>query len=306
MLRKVLTAFVISLMLLSLVSSSVAVSNDEAKETEMISLSGKEQIYTVTYSEADIMKSLAKESSSSLSKRGYSASDIALIKNYDTLFEEHIISLNAYTDENLLSVGYTSEQIDIIRNFENLSPALQNAYSNALAANLTLTLSAKSPLTYVNGVNKITLNYKYDWSRIPLMQFTDKLGLSWNNYNFIIDTSVHPNGIVPLKVNYRYVNGSSGTVKNVTASLHGYGIMYDISTKINGGINTTLQFADNAEGNLTLRYSGPDVDELAVKLEYAHVILPGGIGVSIGGYGAGFSYTPESRADVIWRNVIFS
>ncbi|MDR2944229.1 MAG: hypothetical protein LBU81_04000 [Methanosarcinales archaeon] len=306
-LKKVLTAFVISFMLLSLMSSSVAVLNNESKNTETISLSDKEQIYTVTYSEADIMKSLAKESSSSLAKHGYSASEIAIIKNYDTLFEEHIKFLNATcTDENLLVLGYTTEQISIIRDFENMNPTIQRSYSNDLAANLTVTLSAKSPLTYTNGVNKITLNYKYDWSRIPLMQFTDKLGLSWNRNEYVIDTSVHPNGIVPLKVKYLYVNGSSGAVNNITASLHTYGILYNITTKINGGINTTMQFADNAEGNLTLRYIGPkDTGALTVKLEYAHVKLPGGLGVSIGAAGAGFSYSPESMIDLIWRYITF-
>lgn len=255
--------------------------------------------YTAIYNEYEMMEALAQESPKNLMEKGYTANEIDSIKNYKTAFEEHIEELNVrYTDAELLHAGYTNEEIKIIHEFKNLSPALRNAWSSQLAANLTLNLSAKNPLSYTNGVNKITLNYKFDWTRIPMMKFTDKFGLSWSNANFIIDTSVHPNGIVPIQMNYIFVPYTS----NITASLHGNGIMYNIPMSLGNGAHT----GDNAEGNLTLRYNGTKTNELAVQLDYAHAKLPTGISVSLPAGVVGFSFTPSSVTDCIWKYVIFS
>lgn len=299
MIKKTITLVAAMMLLIALSLPAAAAANEDLSFDAVFSADTIES-QTIVYNEYEVMEQLAAESSGALAKKGFTAEEITAVKNYREIFENHIEELdNLYSDEELLTFGYIDDEVLIIRDFKNLTPTLRNAYSSQLAANLTLSLTAKNALSYTNGVNKIKLNYKFDWTRVPTMKFTDKFGLSWNDANFIIDTAVHSNGIVPIKINYI---GMPYTT-NITAGLHGNGIMYTIPMTVGVG---AASVADNAEGNLSLRYSGSQVNELAVKLDYAHAKLPGGISVSLPAGVVGFTFSPSSVVDCIWNYKIFS
>ena len=72
---------------------------------------------TETVNEFIKLQELNKKSDSNLKSIGYSNEDIKLIRQYKDDFNNHIISLNELSDEVLISLGYNNDQVDTIRNF---------------------------------------------------------------------------------------------------------------------------------------------------------------------------------------------
>ena len=159
----------------------------------------KAQSFEITYNEYEMLESLAKIDTETLKSIGYETEEINQIKNYKEGFKEHIKKVNkTFSDEELLILGYNSEEIKIIRNYSNYG-----GNDSALAANLTVYLTAPNGLKYnqSNNLNEINLKCRFNRTKNPYFQFTDKLGVTWS-HPFVVNTTTHPNGYAPLNLKY--------------------------------------------------------------------------------------------------------
>ena len=131
---------------------------------------------TVTLNEYELASQLAKESESSLQKRGLSTSEIKEIKNYKEVYRKHIESLNLLDDNALLANGYTMEQVKIIRNFGGSESEMQR-----LGATLSLSAST-SNFSFDGDYTRGKLSYSWSWNSVPAFKLKDMVAVSWNGW----------------------------------------------------------------------------------------------------------------------------
>lgn len=117
-----------------------------------------------------------------LKEMGYAESEIEDIMSYKEGFKTHVLMLNkTYTDDELLSFGYTDDDIRLIRNYDGTYRS-----DAQLAANLTIRQwigSGSERFMYNSTSNKTTATVYFDftWTRIPYWTFEDKLVFVWSD-----------------------------------------------------------------------------------------------------------------------------
>lgn len=130
---------------------------------EMTEIAGtkNELTQSVTINEFDAMLQTASESTVQLLHEGYSTKEIEAIKNYSEEYREYIESLNEREDAMLEKWGYTSTEINIIRNFNGTEAEMR-----ALSAKVTVSITP--------------LNFEYDKTKIEEERYSvGTLMFSW-------------------------------------------------------------------------------------------------------------------------------
>lgn len=114
--------------------------------------------------------------------------------------------------------------------------------------------------------------------------------MSWSS-PFVIDTSVHQNAYVPLKITYApntYVfNASPIRPRNSPQ-----GVVYSVPMEL-----MPHTIANKGETNITLSYKGGRQSQIQVCTEYIHAKFSGNIGISLPVGAVGISFTPRALFD---------
>lgn len=124
------------------------------------------------------MLSISKESPAELSSKGYTLSDISKIQNVTTEYAKHLEKYAKLDAESLKRLGYSSEQIELFRNFVGTESQIR-----ALAATLSLTMYADY-VTWSATENRTNARIRYDfnWSGVPMTKTNDIVAVSWNDW----------------------------------------------------------------------------------------------------------------------------
>ncbi|WP_338102031.1 hypothetical protein [Methanolapillus millepedarum] len=256
--------------------------------------------YVITYNEYDTVTALAKESNLSLMRAGYSLNEIKEIKNYEEAFHNHIDYLNStYSDEELLKLGYTSEEVKLLRSDNVLK------YSSALAANLSMYFSTVpgQGLKYQNGVNTIAVRYGFDWTRVPSMKYTDAFSIGWDNrFGVNNSNSNHPNGRVTIPIVYVPINSFYNNVIDVkTMDMLSGGSTFKINFDMKKG---DIYNADRAESIVYLKYPSniESVSQIRFSVSYAHAKAPTTFSYTIPNTGVGIDFNESILVDSIYSS----
>ena len=132
----------------------------------------------ITINEWDEYKSIVSKTDNELIELGCTEEDIANIRKFN--YEEEIRNRAALDDQALKSYGYTTEEITELRK----AAAMDNIPENVIQAISTATMTSK--LSYVsNGSRKennstmyyVNMKYSWSWSRIPFFRVVDMVAV---------------------------------------------------------------------------------------------------------------------------------
>lgn len=141
---------------------------------------GVEQMVETDYTinEFDYVQQLNVLSDAELSECGYSEEDIQQIRNSDEVFDEHVASLATLADDNLRALGYSNEQINIIRDYD--ASTATDSVRTVLGAECNVSISITS---YTGTSGRVRTDFA--WDRVPVFKMVDILATSWNNWYIV-------------------------------------------------------------------------------------------------------------------------
>ncbi|MCF6097756.1 hypothetical protein L1766_12305, partial [Thermovorax subterraneus] len=139
----------------------------------------EQKMAKVTINEYLMLKELKNKSYLELQKMGFSAQDIEKIRKFD--YAEELYRRSKLDDSILKNLGYTDEQISMLRAFSGTEEEII-----ALAASLNI--SAKTDSYYYSETNNRTYyRARFDgtWSSAPAVMMKDIIGIAWSEGMYI-------------------------------------------------------------------------------------------------------------------------
>lgn len=232
----------------------------------------------VVINEYELFKELSMKSKTELSAMGYNSSDTEKIKNFHQTYVEHLSKLKKLDDTTLSNVGYTSEQIKILRNFDG-----SEDQASLLAASLTI-YSTTANFNYDGNYTRGRLAYNWYWTGVPAFKMQDAVAASWNHWVVESNTSY---------VSYYNVNtGSFYTSTSATFTTDGNGTE-GAGHKFMVSMSDNYYYAKQGGGTFNVRSDVHAIKDFYYYLAYGHSQLLASINFSIGvgGADASISFT---------------
>lgn len=132
-------------------------------------------------SEYELVKQLESKSNSELKRMGYDNEDIDQIRNYDELFKENIEEIKGINEDVLKNdFEYTDEQIDIIQNFNGSESQMAKASASVSVK------ATKNSSSSTSKISRLNVKIRFVWSGIPATQFIDSFAMV-NSENMFYD-----------------------------------------------------------------------------------------------------------------------
>lgn len=245
---------------------------------------------TMTVNEYDFLRGLSNKSDSTLRANGYSTADIALVRNLNESYTNHLKQCACLSTSALKNLGYSQRQISILRSFSGAENEIR-----ALAATLYFSLSIDY-VTWSSASNRTDarLTYNFSWSGVPLIKTTDIVAVSWNDWTINGKTSY---------ITYTNINGSGSSyylaatyVSNSGPASYGGGYRFAMTQ------NDNNYWAQSGYGIFTLYHNYTRAD-LSAYAQYGHSTVSVTPSFSVPGYGSiGFSYG-TSMAGQDWADL---
>ena len=236
------------------------------------------QINSFSINEYDLLKGLSTKSNLDLFLKGYSAQEIGVIRNVKEEYARHLHEYKYLPEENLRDLGYSAQQIDLIRDFTG-----SEAEIRAIAATLYFTLYTDY-VTWSASQNRTNtrLCYEFEWNGVPLIKTKDIVAVTWNDWTIngklSTITYVHIYGSQPDQY------GSATFVPNDGPNSFGGGFKFAMTRDDN------YYWAKSGIGIFTL-YHNYERHDLSAYAEYGHSTVTLSPSFSIPGYGSiSFSY----------------
>lgn len=225
----------------------------------------KKQTEKIVINEYLMLKELKNKSDDELTKIGFTSDQIKKIKEIDYAKE---LQKRSKLDEKILkNMGYTNEQIKILKNFSGTEPEII-----ALASTLNLYATYTS-FYYDSSVNRtyFRVYFDWEWSSQPLFLFTDIIGMAWSE-GMYLDTdpswTFHTVKYVNnLTGNYYYIDYNVDLIAPVGGASTKFG-MYRDSNNPPG----TYEWSKFGYGYVRVSKSGY-VPEVQMIIEYGHSTL---------------------------------
>lgn len=155
--------------------------------------------------EYDLYSSLQTFSEEALLSNGYSEEFVDTIKNtdYNDLVRERAL----LPDATLAGMGYTVDEILLLRNY-NGTEAEARAISGTLTAEINCTSAS---------VSRYTIEYVLEWDHSPVVLGTDSMGMRWRAFGDDGDNLDVSAFSSTASINY-YLNSALSTTKSYSAS----------------------------------------------------------------------------------------
>lgn len=231
-------------------------------------------------SEYELIKKLESKSNSQLKSIGYDNEEIEQIRNYDDLFKENIEEIKDLDKDTLKNdFDYTDDQIDIIKNFNGSE--IQMAKSSA-TVRVTATKNSSSSKS---KVSKLNVKIRFVWSGVPAVQFKDTFAMVnsekmfYNKTTLFTCTYVAGNG---YKRTYRF------SLKANEAGTTGADVNFPVYKN-----HGTKYYLKSGSANVPLvreHTSSNRIITCGIGLAYGHVLVPSTpVNVSYNGLGISFS-----------------
>lgn len=231
--------------------------------------------------EYELVKQLEQKSDTQLRSIGYDDEEINQIRNYDELFKENIEEIKSI-DEDVLKndFQYTDEQIDVIQNFDG-------SESQMAKASASVTVKAtKNSSSLTSKLSKLNVKIRFVWSGVPAIQFNDSFAMV-NSENMFYDnkstlftcTYVAGNGYQKTYQFSLKANEAGTTGADVSFPVYkNYGTKYYLKS---GSANVSLG-REHTSANRIIT--------CGIGVAYGHVLVPStSINVTYKGLGITFS-----------------
>ena len=155
-----------------LLAFSFSIYADENDVTDLIndttSSTNSEEENTITQNEYLVMTSLNQKSNNSLMKLGYSSQEISDIRDYKTNYKEHLNSLKDLDTNTLKNMEYDENQIEVIKNLNDSPSEIQLARASA-----RVVIQFNGDLYPGSSRSNATINFWFSWKGMPSARGTD-------------------------------------------------------------------------------------------------------------------------------------
>ena len=235
------------------------------------------EIQRMTINEYEALEQLSKESDSALLQKGYSSDEISQIKNYRTVYAEHITSLQSLQAEVLAKHGYNAAQISAIQNFNGSEEQMR------LASASFEIYSQTASFTYPDSGGRTSgrLAYGWSWLGIPAAKMRDMVAVSWNGW--ILTREGSDIAYYSVSTGNYYGTFSASYNAPTNNAWNGAGHKFSVSKSDN------LYYAKNGGGFFEVECDGLYQKDFFYYIEYGHATfsLDISFGVSVPGGAAG-------------------
>lgn len=257
---------IILVIILLCLSPIPAFANETNKDFEKINV----------INEYDNYISLISKSDEQLKATGMADDDIKYIRDFN--YEKEIKNRAKLTDEILKLYRYSDNEIKELREAAKLDKIPENIMKSISRSTLTssIKISQKGIITEAGqNVRYVDFEYKFSWSRIPMMLFNDTVAIAFhsdnsseyiykkvNSYKFTANLTTLLSGkIVTESVEWKY-DGSKGG-PNVSAK-------FPVGMKGADGIVTHMCYNGSGKFRVTNRDTNC---RLFVDAVYAHTVI---------------------------------
>lgn len=142
--------------------------------------------------EFDLYNSIINTPEATLLKQGYTSDQIESFKAIN--FEDLIYQRAQFTDFKLKAMGYSEEEINLLRNY-NGSYVETRALAGTLSADINI-IGTPSAYGFV-------IRYEWSWNHSPFINATDAMGIRWLAFAEDGDTADVSTGTSYTKVYYK-------------------------------------------------------------------------------------------------------
>lgn len=213
---------------------------------------------SVTISERDMIHDLQQLSDEELKKLGYTDNEISELRQVN---DEYVVKvMRAKTDEELLSMGLTPRQIDIIRNSGNITLAASESFGK-----VTYTIQ-KISYTYKSSNTKLQLRATWQWSSSPVFVMTDTFACTTSDSKFTKESA-------SCVANYRLSKGGTilkRTNPSVKTKSSGRGTYVEIPMAYLHSDGIRKMKAFDGILNVTFKATGEKISSVGASSKYIH------------------------------------
>lgn len=160
-----------------------SIPNEAAQYHDNIISGIARSVSTSTYNEYEIIKMLEEMSVEELQQRGYSSDVIEVIENgnlEETILEE-TFSRASLTESELLDMGYTEEEIVILKALTGEETLEQISTRGILADCTCYNTLVDHYYRTSTGKTYFLVSYGWEWDKCPVWLLTDCAGVGWNH-----------------------------------------------------------------------------------------------------------------------------
>ena len=282
MLKKMTSFLLVFVMALS-ISSVSAMAAETAEDTTRETSSD--------LNEYEQVKELQAKSDKELSKLGLNETEIQELKSFS--YEEALLERSKLSTEELIDLGYTSEQILILRNYNGEKFSSTRPMAQVVP-------KPKGNVSYLKNQNGIRVRYSWEWNVAPVNYFTDIVGVRSQLNN--TGSQAVSSEIKGYKYGVAYYSKSKGTgvtktAKTLSVTTEANLQNPTISAKFSSCIGTTTEKIYPYTGYIEMDI-GP-VTPVTVKSAqgcggYGHAVVSVSPSVSLG-TGVSISFLPAVR-----------
>ncbi len=214
-----------------------------------------------TINEYEMLQQLAAKPAEQLTEEGFSDSEIIEIQNYKENYSEHISALQELDDAVLEAHGYSSEQIDVIRNFSGTEEEMLRASATVNLYSTTSMFRTESDGS--GGVySKGRLVFGWDWHGIPDFKWTDIVAFSWNTWK--LEGSSCSVGYFDVLSGFAYKTQDATLYKASSLGLDGAGFKFPMA------LDNNKYYAKNGSGYFDLKSDVHSLKDFYCYGEYGH------------------------------------
>lgn len=214
------------------------------------------EVTKVTINEYLMLKELKNKPNLELQKMGFSSQEIEKIRKFD--YAEELYNRSKLDDSTLKNLGYTDEQIKMLRNFSGTEEEII-----ALAATLSINASTVD-YYYVEESNRTYYRGRFDWewSSAPVVLIKDIIGIAWSE-GMYLETS-------PSLTYHtvRYVSTLTGNTTYVRFNIDPIAPVGGAETKFKMW-RSGADYAKSGTGFILVHKLGR-IPEVALYVEYGH------------------------------------
>ena len=275
-LNRILSVTLCAIILLSFGVPSVAAQQD----MEII------QMDEVVLNEFERLEYMSTRSVEELQYMGISRQEAESIKNFRELMQTHFYELSLLDDDTLLILGYTEEQVAILRDFDGSDQRMQ-----LLSANLTFSPRIHSYTNFTSiTLTRVVIAVTWRWNTQPTFLFTDSIVFAWN-HNFVFQSN--------STISIEYVHRSNpsdivfGQGSLWLTGLADRGVGFRIPMRPPNGPAFDTHFARSGSFNFTLdRHAQIHPRDFLVYAAYYRTLLSVSLSLSVSSSGPSITVTP--------------
>lgn len=236
-----------------------------------------EQIFIIR--EDEIIENLQKMSDEELLELGYSDEQITELRNFD--YFDALAERAALDDETLLLYRYTPEEIEELREYVASGRKARKTISSNT---LTISLSFKNKTTGKQADGVIS----WTWKRAALVKYIDCVAVAWKTTSGATINYI-PNSNNKVVATWTKVNPNS-TEPNQKTSSSTWQVNNNQSIFARVAMGGTNYFAYSGTGTFTMKATSGSFKEFYIDYGYGHYnvslepsvsVSPSGIGVSV-------------------------